>query len=356
MDVTTVNKPPVKVAIWGFGAMGSQMADMILNTEGFIITGICDLNPKIVGKSIFELLKRKKGNHPDVYISNDIEYILKRDKPDVVMQATDSFTKNAYPKIITLIEHGCNVISTAEEMADPSASNPDLAKKIDAAAKAHGVSVLGTGVNPGMMMDVLAIFMTGVMKDITSLDIKRVNSLSPFGKTVMEEQGVGLSKQAFDEKIQKGELAGHVGFRESTTLIAKALGLTIESFTQTMKPIIAKKDRKSPYGFAKKGNVCGVDMQANATLSNGIEITMSHPQQIEPHKEQIDTGDYITINGTPPVHLQNKPEIEGGIGTVAICVNMIPHIINAEAGLKTMIDLPVPRLIAGDVRNMIKRM
>lgn len=355
MDVITVNNPSVKVVVWGFGAMGSQMADMILNTKGFMITGVCDLNPDIVGKSMFALLKQKRKNHPDVYVSNDIENVLKSGNPDVVMHATDSFTKDAYPKIITLIEHGCNVISTAEEMADPSASNPELAKKIDAAAKNHGVSVLGTGVNPGMMMDVLAVFMTGVMKDITSLDIKRVNSLSPFGKTVMEEQGVGLSKQAFDEKMRKGELAGHVGFKESTSLIAGALGLTVESFTQSMKPIIAEKNRKSQYGSAEKGDVCGVDMQAKATLSNGISITMSHPQQIEPEKEDIDTGDYITINGTPPVHLQNKPEIEGGIGTVAVCVNMIPHVINAEAGLKTMIDLPVPRLIAGDVRNMIKR-
>ena len=33
---------------------------------------------------------------------------------------------------------------------------------------------------------------------------------------------------------------------------------------------------------------------------------------------------------------------------------MIPHVINAEAGLHTMITLPIPRAIMGDMRNLIK--
>ena len=66
------------------------------------------------------------------------------------------------------------------------------------------------------------------------------------------------------------------------------------------------------------------------------------------------TGDYITIKGTPAIHMANNPEVDGGIGTIAMCVNMIPHIINADPGLKTMIDLPVPRAIMGDFRDQIK--
>ncbi len=25
-----------------------------------------------------------------------------------------------------------------------------------------------------------------------------------------------------------------------------------------------------------------------------------------------------------------KPEVQGGLGTIAMCVNMIPHVINAD--------------------------
>jgi len=342
----------VRVAIWGFGAMGSGMARMMLKKQGFEIVGVCDTYSGFVGKSIFDLLKIDKNGN-DVIVSDDITSIIKQGKPEIVLLATDSFTKSAFPKIKLLVELGCNVISTAEEMAFPEAHEPQLSKEINALAKQHGVSVLGSGVNPGMMMDLLAITLTGIMRDVKDFEITRINSLSPFGKTVMEEQGVGFSLDEFQSKRENHEIAGHVGFRESTYMIAKALGLDVHSFEQSMDPIVTNIDRKSPYGFAKKGDVCGVDMRSIAQLSNETIIRMRHPQQIEPQLGGVQTKDDIIIHGNPPVHMTISPEVEGGIGTIAICVNMIPHVINAKPGLKTMLDLPVPRAIMGDVRQYI---
>jgi len=82
---------------------------------------------------------------------------------------------------------------------------------------------------------------------------------------------------------------------------------------------------------------------------------MIHPQQIEPESAGIQTGDYINLKGTPNIHMSITPEINGGVGTIAMCVNMIPHVLNAKPGLKTMIDLPVPRAILGDMRDLLDR-
>ena len=79
---------------------------------------------------------------------------------------------------------------------------------------------------------------------------------------------------------------------------------------------------------------------------------MDHPQQIEPHLEGVKTGDYISIQGNPNVQMQIVPEVDGGAGTIAICVNMIPHIINARPGLKQCY-LPSPSNYE-DVREMIE--
>ena len=67
----------------------------------------------------------------------------------------------------------------------------------------------------------------------------------------------------------------------------------------------------------------------------------------------VDTGDYVIIDGKPAVNMVNTPEIDGGIGTIAMCVNMIPQIINAAPGLQTMLTLPIPRAIMGDMRDRI---
>ena len=346
-------KENVKVAIWGFGAMGSGMAKMLLTKKGIDIVGVCDLHPERVGKSIFAVLGVEKADRPEVIINSDIDEVLNTNC-DICLCATDSFTKKVFPKLKLIMEKKINVICTAEEMAYPQAQNPELAKEIDRIANENGVSVLGTGINPGLIMDLLAVCLTGCMTDVEYVQAKRVNSLSPFGPAVMEEQGVGITQEEFKQGVESGKLAGHVGFSESIMMIGDAIGWKVDKLEQQMKPIVTSVDRKSPYGFAKAGNIAGVNMTGQGYVDGKVKIDMIHPQQIEPEMEGTQTGDYITIKGTPEVNMAIKPEVDGGLGTIAMCVNMIPHVINADAGLKTMIDLPVPRAIMGDMRNLIK--
>lgn len=344
----------VKVAIWGFGAMGGGMAKMLLKKKGIEIVGVCDMHPDRVGKDIHEVLGVERTNHKPVIINGNIEEVLTEKCCDVVLCATDSYTKEAFPRLKFCLEKKVNVISTAEEMSFPKAQNPELAAELDKIAKENGVSILGTGINPGHIMDLLVIVMTGCMVDVEHIEAKRVNSLSPFGPTVMHEQGVGFTVENFMKGVEDGTMAGHVGFHESVGMIAEAIGWNVEKFEQQMKPIVTTVDRKSPYGFAKAGDVAGVNMTGQGYVDGEVKIDMIHPQQIEPEMEGTHTGDYVTIKGTPPINLANTPEVEGGLGTIAMCVNMIPQVINATPGLKTMIDLPVPHAIMGDFRDQIK--
>jgi len=345
----------VKVAIWGFGAMGSGMARMLLTKQGVDIIGVCDMHPDRAGKSIYEALNMARENRPEVLIKPNIDDVISEGSCDVCLCATDSYTERAFPRLKHVLEKKINVISTAEEMAYPQAQNPVLAAELDRIALANGVTVLGTGINPGLIMDLLVICLTGCMTNVEHIEAKRVNSLSPFGPAVMEEQGVGITVSEFEEGVKKGTLAGHVGFAESIKMIGDAIGWEVGKFEQQMRPIVTTADRKSPYGFAAAGNVAGVNMTGQGYVGEEIKIDMIHPQQIEPELEGTETGDFITIKGTPEVNMAIKPEVQGGLGTIAMCVNMIPQVINSEPGLKSMIELPVPRAIMGDMRKLIKR-
>ncbi len=346
----------LKVLIWGFGAMGSGMAEMLLKKKGIEICAVCDMHPDRVGKSIYKLLDTGKNGRPDVLIRSDINEIVSEGFVDIALLATDSFTAKAFDKIKFLLENKLNVISTAEEMAFPRASEPELARKLNDIAKENGVSVLGTGINPGLIMDLLVVALTGACIDVDEIEAERVNSLSPFGPAVMEEQGVGITPEEFAEGFKNNTLAGHVGFNESVGMIAGAIGWELsEPVRQSMEPIISKVFRKTKYVEVQPGNIAGCSMKGCGMVDGKEKIRMIHPQQVEPQLEGTDTGDYIRIKGTPDINMAIKPEIPGGIGTIAMCVNMIPHVINARSGLKTMIDLPVPRAIMGDMRNLIER-
>ncbi|MEC9485264.1 MAG: 2,4-diaminopentanoate dehydrogenase [Candidatus Izemoplasma sp.] len=344
----------IKIVLWGFGAMGRGMAEMLLEKDGVEITGVCDLHKDFVNTSMIDHLNVANSMHPEVIITDDIASLLNKDRCDLVLLATDSFTKKAFPKMKQVLEAGINCISTAEEMAYPQAQEPELSKELDVIAKENGVTVLGTGINPGFIMDLLVVALSGTMKRVEHIEAERVNSLSPFGPAVMEEQGVGITLDTFEKGVQNKTLAGHVGFRESVGMIADALGVKLDGFKQQMKPIVTNVDRKSPYGEAKKGNVAGVNMTGQGLVDGKTFIDMKHPQQIEPEMEGTHTGDYIRIKGVPDINMAITPEIDGGIGTIAMCVNMIPHVLNARPGLKTMIDLPVPRAILGDMRDLLE--
>ncbi len=342
--------------IWGFGAMGSGMAKMLLKKKGVDIVGVCDKAEARKDKSMFEVLGVEKGDRPEVIIKGDPEEVIKEKSADVVLLATDSFTKNAFDKIKFVLENGINVVSTAEEMAYPQAQSPELAKKMDKIAKENGVSVLGTGINPGLIMDLLVVVLTGACEEVSHIEAERVNSLSPFGRAVMEEQGVGVTKEEFEQGVKDNTIAGHVGFHESIRMIADAIGWKLDGqISQSKDPIVSNVYRKAPYAEVQPGNVAGVKMLGHGMVDGERKIEMIHPQQVEPQLEGVETGDYIRIKGTPDIDMAIKPEVPGGIGTIAMCVNMIPHIINADAGLKTMLDLPVPRAIMGDMRELIRK-
>jgi len=178
-----------------------------------------------------------------------------------------------------ILEHKMNVITTAEEMAFPQAKEPELAAEMDRIAKANGVSVLGTGINPGLIMDLLVVTLTGACETVDFVEAKRVNNLSPFGPTVMKEQGVGITMDEYEELSGAGKLAGHVGFDESIHMIADALGWKLsEPVKQSMSPIISKVDRKAPYAEVKAGNMAGVDMRGEGKVDDVVKINMIHPQ------------------------------------------------------------------------------
>ncbi len=341
----------VKVIIWGLGAMGSGMANMLLKKKGVDIVGAVGRGAKL-GKSMYEIIGTERGDRPDVIIGTP-EDVIKENAADVVLCCTDSFTSKAFDRLKFVLERKINVVSSAEEMSYPQAQEPELAKQLDEIAKANGVSILGTGINPGLIMDLLVVIMTGCCEEVEHIVSRRVNSLSPFGPAVMEEQGIGITVDEFKKGVETGHLSGHVGFHESINMIADAIGWKVDKVTQSMDPIVTDVDRKSPYGFAKAGDVAGCAMKGFGYIDGDLKIEMDHPQQIEPEQVGVQTGDYVIIKGTPNINMVNSPEVPGGIGTIAMCVNMIPHIINAKPGLHTMLSLPVPRAIMGDLRDQI---
>lgn len=342
----------LQVVVLGTGRMGAGIIELLRQKRGLELAGVYGRRPRPVVTDVGRAIGLDEDIGLD--ISNDLADLLTRTKPRIAIHATCSCVQEAMDEIRLLLGNGVNIISIAEEMAYPACRSPRLAEEIHELAVAHDVTVLGTGINPGFVLDVLAITLTGVCQRVESVSAKRINDLSPYGPTVLRSQGVGLTPDAFASGVADGTVVGHVGFPESIAMISQALGWDIDRIQETREPIVSRVKRETPDVTVEPGHAAGCMHTAVAYSDGNPAITLIHPQQIHPQLESVKTGDYIDISGEPDVHFSGSPEIPGGVATAALAVNMIPHVMNAAPGLKTMTELPVPVALSGDVRRLVK--
>lgn len=342
---------PIRVLVVGTGQMGSGIARLVLEKPGLALVGARARRRSRAGLDLGRAIGL--GRDLGVAIGVDLREVIVATRPKVAIQATCSRLADARGEIETLIEHRVPVISIAEEMAYPAASDPVLGAELHRLALAAGVAVVGTGINPGFVLDLLIIALSGVCAEIESISARRVNDLTPYGPSVLAAQGVGLSPEAFAAGVEDGRIVGHIGFPASIRMIADRLGWNIERIEETRSPIISEVARRTAFVDVAPGQVAGCLHTAVAYRAGVPVIRLVHPQQVQPQLVGVETGDSIEIKGRPDVRLAGSPEIPGGEATAALAVNMIPRVLSAPPGLHTMADLPVPAAMLGDARRWI---
>jgi 4-hydroxy-tetrahydrodipicolinate reductase len=344
----------VRAVVLGTGKMGSGVIKLLLQKKGLELAGVFGSRKERAGLDVGEVLglKEKLG----LPLSADLEDLLQTAGPDVVVQCTSSTMQQASSQIEAAIKAGAHVVSIAEEASFPFYGSPDTAAHLDTLAQEHNVTVLGTGINPGFVLDLLIIALTGVCFRVDRIKGTRINDLSPYGYNVLKTQGVNLLPEDFMKGVADGSVVGHFGFPESIGMIAKALGWKIARIEQKRVPIVSKVERDGgEIGIIKPGYTAGCTHSGIGYAEDGKAlIELVHPQQVHPEDEDQKTGDTIEIFGEPDIRISTGPEIPGGIGTIALAVNMIPKVLNADPGFKTMADLPVPSALMGDVRAMLR--
>lgn len=343
----------IRVLVLGTGQMGSGIIRLVLQKPGLELVGAYGRRAERAGTDLGHAIGL--GRPLDLRIGAKLDELIERSDPDVAIQATCSRLDDATAEIVTLLRRGVSVISIAEEMAFPARRFPVAAGEIDRLARAGNAAVLGTGINPGFVLDLLVIALTGVCSEVQSITATRINDLSPFGPSVLKRLGVGLTSEQFQRGLENGSVVGHIGFPQSIDMIAAALGWEIDRIEETRKPIISRVARKTPFVTVSPGETAGCFQTAVAFCGGRPVITLVHPQEICPELADVETGDTIEIVGSPPLKVYARPEIPGGAGTISLAVNMIPRVLGAAPGLYSMADLPVAAAMMTDVRNLVRQ-
>ncbi len=331
-------KKPAKrrVILYGLGQIGTGLAKVLLGRRDIAIVGAVDIARDKVGRNLGEVLgvRKKLG----IKVSDNPESLLSSKKAEIVLHTTLSSFRAVFPQLEEVVRAGVNVSSSTEELLYPNEEDRGLIRRLDRLAREHGVTVLGTGVNPGFAMDLLPLVMTGVCTEVKSVSVTRVVDASKRRRALQAKVGSGMMPKDFRAKVRAGEM-GHAGLMNSLRFLAGGLGLELDTMEEKTEPVIAKRTITTRYFKVKPGQVAGIDQIAQG-LKNGRAVITLRLKMFQGAEEPYDA---ISVKGNPPLDLIVRGGIEGDMATAGSLLNSIERVIHSEPGFKTMMDLPVPR-------------
>ncbi len=327
-------KKKIRAVQYGVGSIGASIVRLMREKQAIQIVGAIDTDPAKAGRDLGELAGASDAPW-GVTVSADANKVL-AESADIVLHSTSSHLRDVADLLLACLAAESCVISTCEELAYPFRKYPDLAAKLDAEAKSWGVALVGTGVNPGFVMDKLVLTLAAVSQRVEAAKAIRIVDASQRRLPLQKKIGVGLSVEEFQEKVAAGVIKHH-GLPESVAMVADGLGLGVDEITETIEPVVARERVVTEFLEVQPGQAAGVHQIARG-LAGGQEKVYMELQMYVGASESSDT---IELVGEPHIRLTIPGGTHGDIATAAVVVNSIPAILDAPAGLRTSRDLPL---------------
>ena len=322
-----MNPQPVNVAQYGIGPIGAEIARLLLTKSWVKLVAAIDIDPNKIGKDVGDVIGL--GRSVGVKITPDLQ-----GKPEVVCHSTGSRLREVAGQLKDLLERGCHVVSTCEELSFPL--DQAIRAELQQVARSRNVTLLGTGVNPGFVMDKLPLTLTAVCQRVDSVNIIRIQNASTRREPLQRKVGAGMTTAEFKAAVQAGKIK-HMGLRESLMLVGNGLGVEFEKVSdEKIEPIVAERQVVTQYLRVAPGQVAGV----HQTIDGKGKINVRLELRMYVGAEDI-AADRVIVKGVPDLEMEIKGGVHGDRATAAMVVNSIPRVISARPGVLTMDDIPI---------------
>ena len=333
--------------------------------HGAKIVGAVDINPKLIGKDISEVMGGEVQNVNIVGV-NDLADYIKTTRPHIAIITTMSLLNDIKDLVRTCVSLGVNVITTCEEAFFASNSNPTIYHELDVLAKANKVTITGCGYQDifwGNLISVLA----GTTHKITKIKGSSSYNVEDYGLALAKAHGAGLTLDEFDKDIASVD---RISDEERLNIIkygnyapsymwntvgwlADKLHLNIISMKQECIPQTYTEDlNSSTLGMViKAGDATGMSALVTAETKEGITIEAECVGKVYA-PDEVDTNEW-TIIGEPETTITVKRPSTVEL-TCADIVNRIPDVINAEPGFVSTSQMGEPTYRVNNLEKYLK--
>lgn len=330
-----LNHHTPKVLLIGLGAVGRAVGARLVARGSCEVVGAVDLAPHLAGSELNTVIP---GAPAQARIAGSLAQA-----PDaaVAFVATTSFVADLEPMINELLDRGMNVVTICEQLGYGFYDHRSIAQRIDERARRAGLTVLGTGCNPGILLDTLPLTLSSLVGDVDRVSIRRTAEMSGYGG-ILAKFGFGLSAAQFNEQRAAGKVIGHVGFRESVAALAAGLGWELsEILVQAPEPILfTEHPRTIAHLDLAPGTIAALRHAARGYVAGQLVIDAQIDFGIFESADAFPEGDSWRIEGGAQTLEFRSSRIDSAASTVAVAANVIPALPGAPAGLLTMADLP----------------
>ena len=322
-----------RVVQFGVGPIGASIARLMRQKTTIEIVGAIDKDPAKAGRDLGAVVGASDAPW-GVVISAESRTALEK-SVDIVVHSTSSYLTSVMDQLMECLAAGCCIVSTCEELAYPWKKHPELSRQLDTAAKEEGVALLGTGVNPGFVMDKLVLTLSAVSQRVDWASAVRIVDASQRRLPLQKKIGAGMTPEEFRAQVAAGVIKHH-GLPESIAMVADGLGFSLDNISETIDPVIAEEEVKTEFLQVARGQAAGVHQVARGTVSGKEKIYM----ELKMYVGAKHPSDTIELKGEPNLSLVIPGGTHGDVATAAIVVNAIPAILAAPAGLRSGRDLP----------------
>ena len=316
----------------GLGTIGREI--LKATVESGIGRPVAGVDPLFVGRQMSDL---PEGPATPVPVHADLASALES-KPDIAILSTASRVEAIASDLRTLVAAGVNCVSTCEKLAYPWLDTPQLAEELNEKAKNAGVTIVGTGVNPGFLLDALPVFLTRPCEAVSRVAASRFVNTARRRRQLQEKTGAGMTLEEFARKAEAGTV-GHVGLAESAALLATGLGWEVSraDINETIEPVLAEEAVSSDYLTVPAGRVKGQlqTITLQGPDAKAIQITLKMALGLE------EEYDEVRVEGVPPLHVRVIGGLFGDSATAGCTVNILRQTVAARPGLLTVLDLPL---------------
>lgn len=333
-----VGSRPIRVVLVGFGSTNRAVLELALTRPWLAVTGIVVRSQERDGEPA---VSRVPGAPSDLRCSTDLAGTLRSARPDVVIVATATRLVDVLPVLASIAPTGVPIVCTAEDLAFIRPTDSAEAAAILGLAATHRIPIVATGANPGFVLDLWPLTLTGLAWDVQRLRARRIVDVSVFGPRVRASLGMDLSPEAFRAGIADGSVVGHAGFPESLRILAAAMGRELDRVEIVSEPILATGPIALPGGAViEPGRTAGADQRATGWFGGAPWLDISMTLHVDPAVAGLTPTDVIELDGRHGLRVVVEPGCRALLSTAAMIVNGLPRAMAAAPGVYSPGDLP----------------